>query len=144
LPYTYSIRDALGDDLQVLPVEPKASMESYAVGKEWDKIKVGEASQKYFSLVKPDPRMPCPTITQEGGHPNAASVCHPKYKRKFSLAEVKALSSFPHDFILRGDYSQGYERIGRAVPPIMMRAISQTVLDNVLKRIRNEKRPIDH
>jgi DNA (cytosine-5)-methyltransferase 1 len=135
LQYSYSIRDALGETLQIEPVEQNSSMSCYAVGEEWERIKIGSKSSKYFSLVRPNPDIPSPTITQEGGHPNAASVCHPIYKRKFSLAEVRALCSFPADFILHGNYSQAYERMGRAVPPIMMCEISKCVLENILKRI---------
>lgn len=131
----YSIEDALGSSLEIKPIEDQADIGRFAIGKEWDKVKIGDASEKYFSLVKPNPKLPCPTITQTGGNTCAASVCHPKQKRKFSLAEVRAICSFPNDFILKGNFFQAYERMGRAVPPIMMREISKCVLENILKRI---------
>ena len=39
---------------------------------------------------------------------------------KLTIAEGRVLSSFPKDFKLTGDFSQQFERIGRAVPPMLM------------------------
>ena len=52
--------------------------------------------------------------------------------RTFTLAELRRISSFPDDFTLTGTYAQRWERIGRAVPPLMMKAIAETVRDRVL------------
>ena len=60
-----------------------------------------------------------------------ASVTHPFIARKFSIAETRRLCSFPDDFILTGTYTQQYERLGRAVPPVMMEAMA-TELAGVL------------
>ena len=43
-------------------------------------------------------------------------------------------SQDPDDFILAGTYSQQWERLGNSVPPIMMKAIAETVRDKVLAR----------
>lgn len=51
----------------------------------------------------------------------------PVESRRFSISEIKRLCSFPDDFILTGTYAQQWERCGRAVPPLMMRAIASTV-----------------
>lgn len=110
----------------------ETSIERYAIGEEWDKLEPGEASEKYFNLIKPDPDKPSPTITQTGGTLGAASVTHPTQKRKFTIAELRLLSGFPADFILTGSWNQQWERIGRAVPPPMMAAVASTVRDEVL------------
>jgi DNA (cytosine-5)-methyltransferase 1 len=52
--------------------------------------------------------------------------------RRVTLAELRALSGFPADFALTGSYAQRWERIGRAVPPLMMRAVAETLRDRVL------------
>ena len=57
-------------------------------------------------------------------------------KRKFSIAELKRICAFPDDFILTGTYAQQWERMGRAVPPVMMYYIAATVRDQVLARIK--------
>ena len=116
-------------------VEPESSMERQATGREWERVSVGRQSEKYFQLVRPDPSEPCPTVTANGGNAGLASVCHPYEKRKFSIAELKRLSSFPDDFVLLGTYQQQWERIGRSVPPLMMFAIARTIRDEIFLRL---------
>ena len=107
-------------------------IDRFAIGKEWDKLKPGEQSEKYFSLVKPAFNKPIPTITATGANLGAASVVHPTERRKFTIEELKLVSSFPADFNITGTFSQQWERIGRAVPPFMARAIAETIRDNIL------------
>lgn len=113
-------------------IEPETDIARYAIGAEWDKIKPGEQSEKYFSLVKPALGSPCPAVTVPAGGVSAATVCHPTEKRKFSIAELRRICGFPDDFILTGSYAQQWERLGRAVPPVMMRAIAETIRDRIL------------
>ena len=44
--------------------------------------------------------------------------------RYFHLNEVRRLQSFPDDFELTGTWANRWERLGRAVPPMMMAAIA--------------------
>lgn len=117
------------------PVEPEASMDGYAVGREWDRLRPGEQSDRYFQLTKADIAGPCPAITQRGGDASVASVSHPTERRKFSIAELRRICAFPDDFKLTGTYSQQWERLGRAVPPLMMRAVAEAVRDRILRRL---------
>jgi len=107
-------------------------MTKYAVGKEWDRLKPGEASGKYFNLVRPNAGEPCPTICASHGHPGVAGVTHPSEKRKFTIAELKRICAFPDDFQLTGSYAQQWERLGRSVPPLMMFQIAKTIRDEIL------------
>lgn len=118
-------------------VEVESSIEGYAIGREWDTLAPGEKSDKYLSLVKPSLDMPSPTVTQRGGDNTAASVTHPTERRKFSIAELKRICAFPDDFILTGTYAQQWERLGRAVPPVMMMHIAQTIRDEILCKIKS-------
>lgn len=52
-------------------------------------------------------------------------------RRKFTIAEIKRICSFPDDFVLCGSYAQQWERLGNSVPPLMMRAISEVIRDEV-------------
>ena len=113
-------------------VEAEASIDGYAIGREWDTLAPGEQSEKYFQLVKPSLDAPSPTVTQRGGDNTVASVTHPLERRKFSIAELKRICAFPDDFQLTGTYAQQWERLGRAVPPVMMSAIAATIRDEVL------------
>lgn len=117
-------------------VEADAWIDGYAIAREWDKLRPGEQSERYFSLTKPSLDKPAPTVTAVGGQTGAAGPCHPLERRKFSIAEVKAICSFPPDYILTGSFAQQWERCGRSVPPVMMKAIAESVRDNVLKRIK--------
>lgn len=117
-------------------VEAETDISRYAIGAEWDTIQPGQSSEKYFSLVKPSLDRPCNTVTSSGGNPTAASVVHPTEKRKFSIAELKRICAFPDDFILTGTYSQQWERLGRAVPPVMMSHVAAAIRDEVLCRTR--------
>ena len=66
--------------------------------------------------------------------------------RKFSIGELKRLSSFPDDFVLSGKYVAQWERIGNSVPPFMMRAVAEALRDQVLipwQKAKNHHRKND-
>ena len=151
LPYRYSVRDAIPwidkavhesgglsrTDATDRPmptvtatqcrITVENDISKYAISKEWDKLKPGEQSAKYPSLVKPSP-----SILACHGNLSTAGVVHPVEKRKFTIAEVKRICAFPDDFILCGSYAQQWERMGNSVPPVMMRAIAETIRDEIL------------
>jgi DNA (cytosine-5)-methyltransferase 1 len=136
-PYTYSISEAITNNPEMTDPETgeEISIEPYAIHKVWQKLRQGESpTGSYFSLVKPSPNKPIPTITATSGSVGAASVTHHLYPRKYNLQELRQLSGFPHDFLLTGSYQQRVERIGRAVPPLMMKAIAETICEKILTR----------
>lgn len=121
-----------------VPDNIAASMDGYATGAEWDRLAVGESSDKFFNLVRVDPEEPCDTVTAQGsgggssGAPGGvASVAHPYERRKFTIAELRRICAFPDDFVLTGTYAQQWERLGRAVPPLMMRAIAASLVSTL-------------
>ena len=114
-------------------------MEGKAIGREWDKLEQGQQSDKYMNLVRPDPDRTCPTITAAGGSPWLASVTHPIEKRKFTIKELKRICAFPDDFQLTGTYTQQWERLGRAVPPLMMFQVAKVVRDHVLMPLKEDE-----
>lgn len=111
--------------------EEAASMDGYAVGKEYDRLAPGEQSEKYFNLIRADPDKVSPCITAIGGRPDTASVAHPTQRRKFTIRELRRICAFPDDFQLTGKYAQQWERLGRAVPPRMMFHVARTIRDEV-------------
>lgn len=164
LPYFYSVRDAIpwivgiqagefasewkdadrpmgtivqsdGTRLHRSQIEAETDISKYAIGEEWEKIGQGNKSYKYLNLVRPDTEKPCPTVTASGGSASTAAVTHPTEKRKFSIAELRRICGFPDDFALTGTYAQQWERLGRAVPPVMMAAIAATVRDEILGKL---------
>ena len=110
-------------------------IEGQAIGREWDQIQPGEQSERYFNLVKPGLDEPSPTVTQMGGNLGMASVVHPTEKRKFTIVELRRICGFPDDFQLTGSYEQKWERLGRAVPPVMMAHVARVVRDEVLAKV---------
>jgi DNA (cytosine-5)-methyltransferase 1 len=83
---------------------------------------------------------PSPTVTvgsisrDGGGASNHFHVVNATERRKFTIAELKRICAFPDDFILTGTYAQQWERLGNSVPPLMMKAIAETIRDKVLAR----------
>ena len=109
-------------------VEAETDISKYAIGREWEKLKQGEQSDKYFSLIRVDSEKPSPTIMASSGNfPSAAQPLHPIEKRKFTIAELKRICSFPDDFVLLGTYGQQWERLGNSVPPLMMRQVADVL-----------------
>ena len=47
--------------------------------------------------------------------------------RRYTLAELRSIFSFPADFTLTGDYAARWERLARSVPPLMMKAVTERV-----------------
>lgn len=116
-------------------VEAETDISRFAIGAEWDKLAPGGQSEKYFQLVRPDAGEPSPTITAAGGTGSIAGVTHPTEKRKFSIAELRRIGGFPDDYVLTGSFQQQWERIGRAVPPVMMSHVAATVRDQILAKV---------
>lgn len=139
LPYFYAIRDALpwinaithDTNSYHFEVEAEADITRYAIGAEWEKLLPGEQSERYFSLVRTLPDQPSPAILARGGYGGVATVTHPTEPRKFSIAELRRLCAFPDDFTLTGSYSQQWERLGRAVPPVMMAHVARSVAESL-------------
>lgn len=132
-PLTSVLADgARANDCQFM-VEPETDISGQAIGREYDRLNPGQESDRYFNLKRSNLDWPCQTVTAAGGmNSGIASVTHPTEKRKFSIAELKRICAFPDDFALSGSYAQQWERMGRAVPPLMMKAIAEAVRDHVL------------
>ena len=132
LSYRYSIKDAL-------PIGVKAEAETdisrFAIGAEWDKLKQGQQSERYFSLQRCCETDPSPCVQASHGNLSTAGITHPTEKRKFTIAELRRICAFPDDFILLGTYAQQWERLGRAVPPVMMSHVAATIRDQILRKI---------
>jgi DNA (cytosine-5)-methyltransferase 1 len=101
-----------------------------------DKVLTGmdyHSKGHHFNLKRSSRRLPSPTITAMGNLAGTAGVCHYKEDRKFTIKELKRIMSLPEDFILTGEQKKQSERIGRMVPPLMMKALAESVYNNILK-----------
>jgi DNA (cytosine-5)-methyltransferase 1 len=135
--YDYELENAAGNDLAVPHVAgPETDISRYAIGDEWDKLKPGEQSKKYFNLIKPSPDQPSPSImASSGAFPSAAQPLHPTEKRKFTIAELRRIGSFPDDYVLCGSYADQWARIGNSVPPVMAFHVGRAIRDQVLFKV---------
>ncbi len=136
---THGRRATQSELTAVAAVEADGDMTRFAVGREWETLKEGEQSGKYFNLIRADRELPSPTILASHGGSSIAGVAHPTECRKFSIGELRRLCSFPDDFVLTGSYAQQWERLGRAVPPLMMRAVAEAIRDGVFAKIGKPK-----
>jgi DNA (cytosine-5)-methyltransferase 1 len=124
-------------DLNKPPVFPKPLPYYYTLADAIpyiDKVKLGGKPNSWRIASE----RPSPTITQSGamrsqsGYFDGGGWVEAEEKRKFSIAELKQVCSFPNDFQLTGTFEKQWERIGRAVPPLMARAIAETIRDTIL------------
>lgn len=142
------------EDLGIDPVHPKPLPYRYSVRDALPWIKEVRQIEVYNEPDRVCKNLPCPTITNSGigakriekhfveaetdisryAVTSTADVVHPLERRKFSIDELKRICAFPDDFILTGTYSQQWERLGRAVPPVMMFHIAATIRDKILMR----------
>ena len=114
---------AVGKTLMKMPKDP-------------DKVLTGmdyHEKGHHFNLKRSSLRKPCPTITAMGNLAGVAGTCHPLEDRKFTIKELKRIMSLPEDFKLTGKHKQQSERIGRMVPPLMMKALAESIYNKVLK-----------
>lgn len=84
----------------------------------------------FLTHVKQSPNRQANTITQ-----GTQQLYHWSEPRTLTLQELRRIGGFPDDFNLTGDFSQRWERIGRAVPPLMMAQIASTIKTEILDRL---------
>lgn len=123
------------EDLGLDPVHPKPLPYRYSVREALPWIEKSTRDDRgTFGKGKEITDKPAPTVLADsvGTHWVEAET----EKRKFSIAELKRICAFPDDFILTGTYAQQWERMGRAVPPVMMYHIAATVRDQILAKIK--------
>ena len=53
-------------------------------------------------------------------------------RREMTIAECKAICSFPEDFAMEGPHADQWRALGMSVPPLMMRAVASTLRDQLL------------
>jgi len=121
------------EDLGLDPVHPKPLKYRYSVRDALPNIGTAFQDTKgTFTQWSGGDKGPCCSVTSHGTGQLYTKTAGEK--RKFTIAELKRICAFPDDFILTGSYAQQWERLGNSVPPLMMRAIAEVILDSVLTR----------
>lgn len=131
-PRMVTLREALAGVTVTDEERASLSFEGMAIYESWKKLAPGRRpDEKHFNLRRCSWDMPAFTLISTAGNPGAGSIAHPEEPRKFSIAELKRICSFPDDYVLTGRHNQQVERMGRAVPPLMMRAIATAVRERL-------------
>lgn len=73
----------------------------------------------------------CGTLTKS--EISTSGLIHPDRERYISLEEAKRICSFPDQFKFT-DRSYGIQRMGNAVPPLLMKAIAEHLKEDVLMK----------
>jgi|CXWL01.1.fsa_nt_gi DNA (cytosine-5)-methyltransferase 1 len=125
-----------------LPGLDEVDRELIALGKSaaraWGETKVGSSHPVNFSSKRSGVDAPAFTVAGYAGNVNedgvatAHGMAHPHEPRRFTIAELRRLCSFPDDFRMAGKFADRWARLGNSVPPLMMRAIAETIRDRIL------------
>ena len=98
----------------------------------WDTIRTNRHSSAYRRLDSNDV-----SVTIDTGHMN---YFHPKYNRVPTVRESARLQSFPDDFIFTGAQGSQFRQVGNAVPPLLSKAIAQTLKGFLNGEINNSEK----
>jgi DNA (cytosine-5)-methyltransferase 1 len=138
-PYVYTLRDAIGSMSDAeRNIEGQEWVVREKVAKYWRSLKPGEAHSVHFNVQRLAWDRPCRTILTVTTPSFVALM--PDEIRALSVNECRRVCSFPDDFDFgrqgeisaRAWYHKRMERMGLAVPPVMMRRISETIRDEIL------------
>lgn len=130
-PWTRSaMSGSLGSLIRLLPKNPTQPrrIEHYYPG-----------YKKHYTLTRCSWDRPAPTMVVSGQRPDGLTgAIHPELDRKFTLPELKRLTGLPDDFVLTGTLGQAAERVCRMVPPLLTKAIAESVYENVLQPFKEK------
>lgn len=139
----YSVRDAIFDipDSELGEyIRPKGRYEKLSAlipqGSQMDKLLVKHGKKgTSFSLKRLHQDLPSKTLVKTSN--TSAGLLHPTKNRFISTREATRLQSFPDEYDW-GDsnYQQIIARLGNSVPPLMMRAIAESIDREVLQKVK--------
>lgn len=130
--YIITLKDAFKGLVFTDKDKLETNLEKYKVYDLLRATPIGKAHHKAFTLVKASPDDVSPCIKATTGKIGARESYHWD-NRAFTVSEIKRIMSVPDDYILTGTYQQQVERLGRMVPPLMMKAVAENIYYEILK-----------
>ena len=124
-------------DLGLTPAFPRPLPERYPLAEVCpDVVRVEARGYGHYHVLDDATKLPARTIAASGYSSVGGYdlICGDGSRRQFTLDEVKAVCSFPPDYVLTGSYREGWTRLGNSVPPLMMRAVAAVVRDEILAK----------
>lgn len=85
---------------------------------------------KRYGRLHPDEL--CSTILTKCD-PHWGSFFHPPQDRALSVREAARIQSFPDHYVFSGNLTEQFEQVGNAVPPLMAKAIGETIKKLIAK-----------
>jgi len=105
-------------------------------GIDWDKLRENRFRQTRLQRLPLNE--PSPTILTA-----RTSYYHPIEPRYLTPREAAACQSFPNSFIFHGSQTAVFRQIGNAVPPLLARALGESVKDITFKKGKSKKKELD-
>lgn len=115
--------------LKLIPKSPIKPSKIYHIHPDWER-----RFNSDFTLIRSSWNHPCPTITCRGQQLGISGIHHPDHDRKFTISELKRLTSLPDDFHITGTFNDKVERIGNMVPPFMTRSLSSNIHKEIFSK----------
>lgn len=129
-----TVKEAFSDiDNKTYPKDIKG----YYQGRIWPRIRQGQSglNGKAFNNARLSWNRVAPTLMKSCSWAGFPGLIHPSENRGITIEEAKALQGFPNEFKLEGEYAKQYGMLGNSVPPLMMKAIAETIKDRILDPI---------
>jgi DNA (cytosine-5)-methyltransferase 1 len=105
-------------------------------GIDWEKLR--EKRFRQTRLQRLPLNEPSPTILTA-----RTSYYHPIESRYLTPREAAACQSFPNDFIFHGSQTAIFRQVGNAVPPVLAKAIGESIKKIVFKKGMMKKKDVD-
>jgi DNA (cytosine-5)-methyltransferase 1 len=124
------VRDAFAGLMDDLTKRVIISSDS-KTSQQMQRVLPGERCRLHHSHHRLSGDAPSPTVDRGGGA-GAYHIWHPSEHRPITTDEAKRLCAFPDAFILDGTVHEAFDVLGNAVPPLMMKAVGDHLIRNLL------------
>jgi DNA (cytosine-5)-methyltransferase 1 len=74
--------------------------------------------------------------------PKSGEYIHPEQHRTISIREAARIQSFPDWFVFEGSYSEQYDQVGNAVPPLLARAVASELRSMLTETEATQRPPV--